>query len=94
MAVLTERTRLYEILLRFDSAGAPAAIQRRIHEVLRDGEVIAASELSAEPLDPTAVGDLMSASVARLMSENLQMRAALTEAQRRALKLRDPGIGI
>ncbi len=92
MAVLAERTRLYEILLRFDSASAPAAVQRRIHEVLRDGVVVAATELSAEPIDPATVGDLMSANVARLMSENLQMRAVLTEEQRRALKLQDPTI--
>jgi hypothetical protein len=90
MSALEERTRLYEILLRFDAAGRPFAIQRRIHEVLRGGEVIAASELAAEPIDPAGVRELMSASLASLLAENLRLRAALTPDQRRALDLPEP----
>jgi hypothetical protein len=83
--MLEERTRLYEIMIRFDAQGAPSAIQRHIHEVVRDGEVIAASERPAAPLDPAAVEGLIGRHAAALLAENLRLKALLTPEQRRVL---------
>jgi hypothetical protein len=83
--MLEERTRLYEVLIRFDARGAPSAIQRHIHEILRDGEVVAAQELAPEALDPTRVDGLLARHSADLLAENLRLKALLTPDQRRAL---------
>lgn len=54
---LTERIRLYEVLIRVREDGSAAAHQQKLSEVLRDGEVI-----SATVLDPEAVeGDTLDA---------------------------------
>lgn len=80
---LSESTRLYEVLIRFSPDGTPSALQRRIEEVVRDGEVIHATEQMAEPLDPVAVNGLIEASMAKLLAENLRLRALLSPEQRR-----------
>ena len=80
---LRESVRLYEVLIRFSADGVPSALQRQIEEVIRDGEVIHATERLAEPLDPSAVNGLIEASLAQLLAENLRLRALLTPRQRR-----------
>ena len=47
---LTERTRVYETLIRHNHNGTVGAHQIRIHEMLRDGVVRAATPLDAEPI--------------------------------------------
>ena len=51
--------------------------------MIRDGEVIHATERLAEPIDPDAVSGLIEASLAQLLAENLRLRALLTPEQRR-----------
>lgn len=84
---LTERTRLYEVLIRFAPDGTPHALQRNLEEVLRDGEVVHATERMAEPLAPSAVAGLIAEAHALMLAENLRLRAMLTPAQREALGL-------
>lgn len=70
---LTERTRPYEVLIRFNMNAAGqqtiSAHQLRIHEVLKDGEVISAQELPAEPLDGALVAALVGAQLPDLIAE-------------------------
>ncbi len=80
---LSENVRLYEVLIRFSPDGTPSAVQRRIEEIVRDGEVIHATEQMAEPLDPDAVNGLIETSLAKLLAENLRLRALLSPRQRR-----------
>lgn len=80
---LEERVRLYEVLIRFAPDGSPSALQRRIEEVVRDGEVLHATEQLAEPLDPGAVNGLIETGMAQLLAENLRLRALLSPEQRR-----------
>jgi hypothetical protein len=84
---LTERTRLYEVLIRFAPDGTPSALQRNLEEVLRDGEVIHATEQMAQPLDPDTVQGLIASSDALMLAENMRLRAVLTAAQRETLGL-------
>ena len=54
---ISERTRLYETLIRHNPDGSIGAHHQRINEVLKDGEVIAASLLAPEPLPNVAAAD-------------------------------------
>lgn len=47
---LQERTRNYEILIRFNEDGSIGAHRQNISEIIKDGAVIAASVLTPEPL--------------------------------------------
>jgi hypothetical protein len=85
MTTLHERTRIYEILIRFHPEGPPAAIQRHVHEVLRGEEVIAATEQPAQPLDVDAVAALVGQQTVQLLAENARLKAILTPEQRRVL---------
>lgn len=85
MTPLHERTRLYEVMIRFHPDGPPAAVQRHLHEILRDGEVIAATERPAQPLEVDAVAALLGRHVAALLADNARLRAILTPDQRRLL---------
>lgn len=78
---LTERTRPYELLIRFhqNAAGQEtiAAHQLQIYEILQDGEVISAKELAAEPLDPEMVAGLVGEQLPRLVAERDALAAGL-----------------
>lgn len=79
---LTERTRPYEVLIRFNmTAGGQqtiAAHQLHINEVLKDGAVIAATELPAQPLDPALVSGLVGDMLPGLVADRDALAASLT----------------
>lgn len=54
---ITERTRPYETLIRHNPDGSISAHHQRISEIVKDGEVIAASLLDPEPLPNAAAAD-------------------------------------
>jgi hypothetical protein len=58
---LTERTRLYEVLMRVQDDRIAGIQATRITEVMRDGEVIAATLGDAQPLDPAGLAALLHA---------------------------------
>jgi len=70
---LIERTRPYELLIRFNMNAAGqqtiSAHQLSIYEVLKDGEVISAKELPAERLDNALVASLVGAQLPDLIAE-------------------------
>ncbi len=82
---LSERTRLYEVMIRFAADGTPSTLQRCITEVLRDGEVINATEQLATPIDPAAVAGIIGEGQALLLAENLRIKAELSPSQREKL---------
>ena len=88
---LTERTRPYELLIRFhqNGEGAPtiAAHQLRIHEILQNGDIISAKELPAEALTPALVSDLVGDHLPTLIAErdDLVQQVATTTDERDAL---------
>lgn len=54
---ITERTRPYETLVRHNPDGSIGAHHQRISEVVKDGDVIAASLLAPEPLPNAGAAD-------------------------------------
>lgn len=91
---LTERTRPYEVLIRYnqDAAGVETTAAHQIHitEVLRDGVVISATEHAAQPLDVAVVEGIVGDRLPGLIAERdaLAVEAAKLpdlEAQRDAV---------
>ncbi len=80
---LTERTRPYEVLIRYNQDGAgvetTAAHQVHITEVLRDGVVISATELAAQPLDVALVKGIVGDKLPSLTAERDALKASLTD---------------
>lgn len=81
----SERTRMYEVLVRYRDDGTVAAHQRTITEVVKDGKVIAATEGPATPLDPKDVADVVGDILPAIANE----RDAALSAQANAEKARD-----
>lgn len=80
---LTERTRPYEVLIRYnqDAAGVEttAAHQTHITEVLRDGVVISATEHAAQALDVALVKSIVGDKLPGLVAERDALKASLTD---------------
>jgi len=96
---LTERTRPYEVLIRFNMNAAGqqtiSAHQLRIYEVLKDGAVISAQELPAEPLDGALVAALVGAQLPDLIAERDTLAAnlsAMTTEKEAAASARDAAL--
>lgn len=79
---IERRTRLYEILLRFDADGYKASHVIDLQEVYdtENGEVIAATELPARPITKKEVGSLLGAAVAGNVEKINALVARRTEA--------------
>ncbi len=80
---LTERTRPYEVLIRYnqDAVGVETTAAHQIHitEVLRDGVVISATELAAQPLDVALVKGIVGDKLPSLTAERDALKASLTD---------------
>lgn len=93
---LTERTRPYEVLIRFrqNAAGQEtiAAHQLKIYEVFQGAELISAKELPAEALDPSLVSGLVGDLLPGLLAERDTLAAnlsAMTTEKEAAARERD-----
>lgn len=82
---LTERTRPYEILVRYNANAAGqltiAAHQRDLTEVLRDGVVISATEGNATALDLNLVKDIVGQTLPGLLAERDALAAENADLQ-------------
>lgn len=78
---LTERTRPYEVLIRYNMSAAgvetTAAHQIHITEVLRDGAVISATEHAAQALDVALVKGIVGDKLPGLVAERDTLAANL-----------------
>lgn len=78
---LTERTRPYEVLIRYNMSAAgvetTAAHQIHITEVLRDGVVISATEHAAQPLEVALVAGIVGDKLPGLVAERDALAANL-----------------
>lgn len=81
---LTERTRPYEVLIRYNMSAAgvetTAAHQIHITEVLRDGAVISATEHAAQALDVALVKGIVGDKLPGLVAERDALAANLATA--------------
>jgi len=80
---LTERTRPYEVLIRYnqDAAGVETTAAHQIHitEVLRDGVVISATEHAAVALDVALVKSIVGDKLPGLTAERDALKASLAD---------------
>lgn len=85
---LEQRTRNYEVLIRFNEDGTLGAHLQSIEEILKDGAVISASPLAPVPLGfvegegITVLNSVLGEAAAAALADNMQLQlqvAALSE---------------
>lgn len=85
---LEQRTRNYEILIRFNEDGTLGAHLQSIEEILKDGAIINATPLAPVPLafvegeDMTVLNSVLGEATAAALAGNMQLQlqvAALSE---------------